>query len=92
MIRKTARASELRQAIAAALQGEGGLPAFDHDGLRAKTEQLSPDLLAVIGLRLNATPLAVIAEVLDVSENEVVDRISVLFGAFDARLRRPREL
>ncbi len=39
---------------------------------------LSPELLTIVGLRLNSTPLDGIGEVLDLTEKAVADQISRL--------------
>lgn len=83
LIDKAARANELSGAIEAVLQGEVRVPAFNRELLKAKAEHLSPEALAVVGLRLESTPIGGIAEVLGLNEDEVITRISGLLRVLD---------
>ncbi len=85
LLRKSARASKLMEVIDAALRGEQRMPAFDHDLLRARTKHLAPEAMAIVGLRLNSTPIAGIADVLGLTEKEVGMRIASLLEILDAR-------
>ena len=86
LLPKSARASELIRAIDAALRGEPRMPAFDYDLLRAHTKHLAPEAMAIVGMRLNSTPISGIGVVLGLTENEVVTRIAGLLEILDARL------
>lgn len=77
---KHARGGELRAAIQTVLRGEARLPAFDRELFKAKSTQLSPEDLALIGLRLSCTPIEGIAAVLGVDEDTVLARITQLLG------------
>ena len=83
LLAKTARAGELKEAIGAVLRGELRVPAFDRELLRAKTRDLSPELLAVIGLRLHSTPVDGMAAALGLSEEEVSERIERVLEILD---------
>ena len=83
LLAKTARADELKEAIGAVLRGELRVPAFDRELLRAKTRDLSPELLAVIGLRLHSTPVDGMAAALGLSEEEVSERIERVLEILD---------
>lgn len=78
LLPKTALANELRKAIVAALVGEPLPLRYDGGLLRAKMTNLSPELLTIVGLRLNSTPLDGIGEVLGLTEKAVADQISRL--------------
>lgn len=88
VIGKAASATELRAAVGAVLHGDRVMPALDAALLRAKTEQLSANAVALIGLRLEATPIDGIAEVLGLSEDGVVSRIGGVLAALDGDLIR----
>lgn len=83
VIGKGARANDLLAAIAAVLRGDMTPPAFDRALAREKTEQLPPEAVAIIGLRLEGTPIDGIAEVLGLAEEEVINRISSLLGLLE---------
>lgn len=83
LIDKAARANELRSAIGAVLRGETRVPVFDRELLRAKAERLSPEGLAIVGLRLESTPIEGVADVLGLSRNEAISRIGELLGILD---------
>lgn len=83
LVGKAASATELRAGIAAVLDGEASPPAFDRVLARAKAEQLAADGVAIVGLRVEGTPVSGIADVLALDEDEVVGRISELLAVLD---------
>lgn len=83
VIGKVTRTGELRRAIAAVLQGDSNPPTFDRDALRAKSKHLSPDALALIGLRLELTPIGDTADALGLDEEQVIARVGALLGILD---------
>lgn len=80
LLPKGARAGALKDEIATVMRGEAELPTFDRELLEAKGAELSPDGLALIGLRLNRIPVEGVADVLAITEDEVIARIAGLLG------------
>ena len=86
LIGKAARATALVDAIAAVLRGDMTPPTFDRALARERTEQLPPEAVAIVGLRLEGTPIDGTAEVLGLEQDEVLSRISGVLELLDGEV------
>jgi DNA-binding NarL/FixJ family response regulator len=78
VVAKTVSAAVLRDAIAAALQGIAPTPSVHRAQLSAVGRRLSPEDLALIGLRLDSTSISDTAAVLGLDEGDLVRRLDAL--------------
>jgi len=83
---KGARADDLFDALRTVAAGQTTLPRRSPETLEAVSARLEPEDLPVLGMRLDNTPVADIADVLGVSEVEIGERLNAILG----RLRGPR--
>jgi len=86
VVDKGARADELFDALRTVAGGRVTLPRRSPDLLGTLSALLAPDDLPVLGMRLEGTPVPDIAEVLDVTEAQVGDRLRGIL----AKLGAPR--
>ena len=80
LVNKAASAAELRDAIRTVAKGGEVMPPVTRELLDAATAQLEPDDLPILGMALDGTPHAEIAETLRVDAEELATRVDGMIG------------
>lgn len=89
-INKAAPADELLNAIRAVARGDKVLPATPQELLQSSSAKLDPEDLPILGMIIDDTPHAQIAETLRLTEAELAARIRAMIGRLKAEILAPR--